>query len=1057
MKKFLLVCFSFVFVLCAWAQERVVTGKLTSKEDGAALPGVNVILKGTTNGTVTDAEGNYKLTVPSSGGTLVFTFIGMESQEVPMGERSVMDVALLTNLTQLSEVIVTTAGGLQARERELGTANTIITPQTLNAGRAVNIAAGLQGKIAGFQINATSSGVNPEYRLVLRGQRSMTGNNQALIVLDNVIVPNAVLSNLNMNDVESVNVLNGSGAAALYGSQASNGAVIIVTKKGKSGVTDINVSHNVTLSQVAFFPRMQTKFGAGGSAYGVNPDGSPFFNYLENQSYGPAFDGVDRPLGPPLENGDQDHTTYSFKNGHNKFWDIGVTNQTDLSFSTGDDKSSLYVSGQYVTVTGTTPGDKFTRANLRINGTRKIGEMVKIAYSVAYAPNHYDITSQTAGIYDNMLNMPQNVPITYYKDWKHNEFANPNGFYNPWYLNPYFQADNFRELDKNNYLTGNIELKFTPIKGLDLIARQGISNRDFFQKQTVGAFGYTTYAKNTDQSSKTDITASVGEVSNWSVQSISDFLAQYNKSLSNFNLNIVGGTQLVENQAKYLGTGIGGLVVNGLYNLSNGTGNPSYFEADYKTHLMGVYGKATIGYKDFIFLTGTGRNDWDSRLNANNRSFFYPSAEASVLLSEAISSIKESDLITYLKVRGGVSKVGQVNLGNASPNFNDYGAYYTLPTFTSNTSYQSANGFPYGPLAGYSLSNGLVSKSLKPEITKGFEFGVDLSLMHDRVLTSATWFDTKTDNQTVSTAVSNSTGFSTLLTNVGQTQNRGLELTLHVTPVKTNDWTITVGGNFTYLENKVNFISANVPNVTLATSNNATSVAVAGKSFPVIMGYDYVRDPKGHVIVDAITGLPSQTSSISILGNATPKHRIGADAVVTFKSLRFSVLFEYRGGYKVYNGMGQNMDWSGTSYRTALYDRKAFIFPNSVIKASDGSFTTNTSVAIANGNGNNGFWSDGINRNVTSNYVTSGNFIKLREISLAYDLTRLIGKTGSKLFKGGSISVQGRNLFLWMAKDNYYTDPEYSSGGVNNNGVGLNDVGQTPPVRYYGGTFSLKF
>jgi hypothetical protein len=584
-----------------------------------------------------------------------------------------------------------------------------------------------------------------------------------------------------------------------------------------------------------------------------------------------------------------------------------------------------------------------------------------------------------------------------------------------------------------------------------------VANREFFQKYSNGAFAYSTYAKNTDQSSKTDISGLVGEVTNWSVQSISDFLAQYNKNISDFNINLVAGTQLVENQAKYMGTSIGGLVVNGLYNLNNGTGNPSYFEADYKTHLLGVYGKATLSYKDIIFLTGTGRNDWDSRLNANNRSFFYPGAQASILLSEAISSIKDSNLITYLKVRGGVSRIGQVNLGNFSPNFNDFGAYYTKPTFSSNTSYISPNGFPYGSLAGYSLSNGLVSSSLKPEITRQFETGFDLSLMQDRVIASATWYNSKTDNQTTPTAISNSTGFNSLLTNVGQTQNRGLEFTLHVTPVKTRNWNVTVGGTFTYQENRVNFISALVPNVTLGTSGNATSVAAAGRAFPVIMGYDYVRDPKGRVIVDAVTGLPSQTSAITILGNATPKHIIGTDAVVTFKSLRFSVLFEYRGGYRVYNGMGPNMDWSGTSYRTALYDRKAFVFPNSVIAASDGSYVPNANIAIANGNGNNGFWSDGINRNVTSNYVTSGNFIKLREISLAYDLSRLIGKMGNKVFKGGSISVQGRNLFLWMAKDNYYTDPEYSSGGANSNGTGLNDIGQTPPVRYYGGSFSLKF
>jgi len=475
--------------------------------------------------------------------------------------------------------------------------------------------------------------------------------------------------------------------------------------------------------------------------------------------------------------------------------------------------------------------------------------------------------------------------------------------------------------------------------------------------------------------------------------------------------------------------------------------------------LMGVYGKMTLGYKDYLFVTATGRNDWDSRLNADNRSFFYPSAEASLLLTEAMPSLKDVAFISYLKLRGGVSKTGLVNLGGITGfpgSFSDLGAYYTLPTFSSNVSYGTANGFPYGSLAGYSLDNKLVNKSLKPELTHGFEFGFDLNMWNDRITSNVTYFHTRTDNQTVTSYVSNSTGFNQLLTNIGETESKGLELALHVTPVQTGNLTVTVGGNYTYLNNMVNSISDLLPQLSLQTSGNAVSAAVAGQPFPVIMGLDYKRDPDGHVIVDGVTGLPSATSSNIILGNATPKNRIGADAVVNYKGIRFSVLFEYRGGYKVFNGMGPEMDWSGTGYRTAVYDRKSFVFPNSVIQQGDGSFVENTNVTIANGNGNNGFWSDGINRNTTSNYVTSGNFLKLREISLSYDLPKSVLSHLGGVIKGINVAVQGRNLFLWMVKNNYYTDPEYSSGGTNSNGMGLNDIGQTPPVRYYGGTLSFR-
>jgi TonB-linked SusC/RagA family outer membrane protein len=1034
-----------------WAQERIVSGKVTASEDGSPLPGVNVVLKGTTSGAVTDAEGKYSVNVPAQGGILVFSFIGLKSQEIEIGTRTSVDIQMEQDATQLSEVVIT-AGGLEVRTKELGSAQAVVTPQSLTAGRAVNLAAGLQGKVAGFQINATSSGVNPEYRLLLRGQRSLTGNNQALVVLDNVIVPNAVLSNLNMNDVESVNVLQGAGAAAIYGSQASNGAVIITTKKGKKGVTEINVSQNIQFTQVAFFPKIQKSFGAGGSAYGTSPDGQGYFNYLENQSYGDRYDNSLRPLGPMLEDGTQLWTPYNFKKGHNDFWNIGATNQTDFSVSSGDEKSTFMLSGQYVTVTGTTPGDEYKRGNIRINGTRKVTDKLMATYTTSFAPSKADISSATAAMYDNMLNMPSNVDITRFKNWRTDPLANPNGFYNPWYQNPYFSAETYRQTDKNNYLTGNLELKFTPIKGLDFVARQGISNRTFTQKNTVEGFKYTTYAKNTDQSSKTDIPASVGEFSGSSTQLVTDLFTQFDKTFGSINLNVVAGGQYVDNKTRVLGVNINGLVVDKLYNLANGTGNPTYGEGDFHTALMGTYGKVTLGYKDFLFLTGTARNDWDSRLNKENRSFFYPSSELSFVLSDAFPSIKDNGMLNFLKLRASLSKTGQVNIGinNLGNSFTDLGAYQTKPIFTSNN-----NGFPYGSLAGYSVGNRIVDKNIKPEFTTSYEFGTDFNMWDDKLVASVTYYHSNTINQTTPVSLSSSTGFTQLLTNVGETSSNGLEAALHITPVRTTNWNITLGGNYTYLRNDIVSISSQLPLLALATSGNATSAAVAGQPFPVIMGLDYKRDPQGRVIVDPVSGLPSSTTSNLILGQATPKHRIGMDANVSYKNIRFSVLFEYRTGYKIFNGIGQSTDWSGTGYRTAVYDRKGFIFPNSVIDNGDGTYTPNTSVAIANGNGNNGFWSDGINRNTTSNYVTSGTFLKLREIALAYDLPKsIVSKT--RILKGATFSVQGRNLFLWMAKDNYYTDPEYSSAGVTGNGTGLNDVGQTPPARYFGGTLSLK-
>ena len=1039
-----------VMLLCAQltpAQTRPVTGRITDLT-GFPVQNASILIRGTHSGTTSDADGNFKIPV-KKGDVLIISAIGYNPTEMKIGAQTSLQVQLSSGNKTMDEVIVT-AGGIKSKKREIGTANTVIKAEVLTTGKAVSIAGGLQGKVAGLNISGTGGGVNPNYRLVLRGQRSLTGNNQALIVLDNVIVPNSVLGNLNPEDVEEVVILNGSGAAALYGSQASNGAIVVTTKKGRKGVTQIRVANTTTMEEVAFFPRIQKKFGAGGSAYGNDVNGNPFFSYLENQSYGPAFDGVKRPLGAALQDGSQDSAIYAYNDGHFKFWQKGVTNQTDFSASTGDDNSTFYLSGQYATLRGTTPGDKYNRTSLRANGTRRIGSKINVVYNTSYTQNRYDITTQTGSMYSNMLNMPSNVDITKYKAWRTDKFANPIGYYNPWYQNPYFTADNNRSKQRNDYLTGNVELRYQPIPGLELVARQGIATRNYSNKNTVGAFIYTEFAKHTDASSKSDIAASVSDGSSYTTELLSDLFAQYNKKAGDINFTLIAGGQWRQDEAKYVSVGASGLVIPGLYNVSTGVGTPTVGESNFKARQMGAYADLRIGYKNFLFLHGTGRNDWVSILAPANRSFFYPSADISLVASDAFDFIKSGTTISYLKIRGGWSKVGQVNLGNTS----DFGAYYLVPTYNAN-----AYGFPYGALPGYTVDNTLIATSLKPEITKQYEVGFDLSLFKDRFTSSLTWYDSKTNNQTVTTSVSNSTGFSNLRTNTGLTQSRGLEVTAHVSPVKNGAWNVTVGGNYTYLDNKVKFISAALPNLALATySTTAGSYAVAGKAFPVIMGYDYLRDGTGHVIVDGTSGLPTKSDTISVLGNASAKNRLGLDASITWKHLHFSILFEYRGGYKIFNSMGSDMDWSGTGYRTAVYNRKSFVYPNSVYPDPNhaGAYLKNTSIAIQNGNGNNGFWSDNINRDITSNYVTSGTFWKLREMSISYDIPAAIfGKT--RVVKGATISVQGRNLFIWLAKDNYYTDPEYSDAGNDSNGIGLTGESQTPPSRYFGATFSITF
>lgn len=1038
------MCFLSLFVTQVYAQNRTITGTVTSKDDGLPLPGVSVTVTGSSIGTQTNAAGKFSLSVPASARSLTFSFIGFGKQEQPLGTNNVLNVALGASANQLSEVVVT-AGGIEARKKEQGYNSTTIKPAALTAAKPVNAIAGLNGKVAGMRISATGSGVNPNYRIVLRGLRSLKGNNEALVVIDNVIVPNAILSNINPEDIEDIQVLNGAGAAALYGSEASNGALVITTKKGQRGQTSVRISQTTTIEQVSFFPKFQTGFGSGS-----NGDIQVYTPY-ENQQYGPAFDGVVRPVGLPLVNGDQQALPYQWSGKKNDFWQNGLTNQTDFSLSSGNDKSTIYTSGQYANITGTTPGDKFNRGNVRVNGTQRILNNLNMTYTAGYTQNRYDQTNQTGTIYDNLLNSPGQIDITSYKDWRNNEYANPNGYFNAYYNNPYFIADNNRQKIRNDYLVGNVEFKYNPLKWLDFTYRIGLTTRNQTQKTFVDKFIFNDYVKSTARPEyagtykRTDILGSNQDYSFYQTRLLSDFLVGIRQNVSDFSFKLILGAQIRNDNQKDLTATVNGLVVPGLFNLSNSTNVPTATSNYYTAHQQSVYGDFTAGYKDYLFLHVTGRNDWVSVLAPKNRSFFYPAADVSFVLTDAFKELKEIKGIDFIKLRGGVSKVGQVNLGN------NFGAYALAPVFSQGA------GYPYNGQGGFTLGNTIVSNNLTPEITKGFEAGFDANFLDNRIATKFTYFSTKTDAQTIETGVSTATGFSNFRTNVGQTSSKGIETSVALTAYRNRDWDVTVSANYAHYKNMVESISAQVPRINLATYGNGVgSYAQAGQPFPVIVGKDSKRDPQGRIIVDPITGYPSASDQLTVLGNASPTDILGLNLSVRWKNLRFSALAEYRGGYYIYNRAAFTLDFSGSSYNSGFYNRDRFVIPNSsYLDPTTGQYVANTNITVRDGG--TGYWTDQARNNVDINYLYSGDFWKIREASLAYDLPKsLLAK--SKAIKGVTVSVQGRNLFIFVPKSNKYTDPEYSDGdGTNANAIGLTGLGQTPPSRYYGGTITLTF
>lgn len=1036
-----MLSFLMAFSVLVFAQTRTITGTVID-ETGSGVPFASISVKGTAIGASADAEGNFTINARTSN-VLVITATGFSTQEVTVGSGSTVAVLLTRGEGQMIDEVVVTASGLRINKKEQGYASTVVSAEKLVQAAPTNVTTALSGKVPGLQINGVSSGVNPNYSIVLRGYRSITGNNQALIVLDNVIVPNSVLGNLNPNDISDITTLNGASAAALYGSRAANGALIVTTKRGSAQKPEITLAQTVSAQAVGFYPGIQKSFGSGADAF------VQIYTPYENQQYGPKYDGSLLQLGHfPLPGGEIQKVPYEWnaKEGKLNFWKPALTSQTDFSVSspTGD-RGRVYLSGQYVDATGTLEGDKYKRTAISLGGSQQVTSIVNVDYSARYTKNVYDQSSALASIYELVLNSPGQVPVTRYKNWRVDSFAMPNYYYNEYYNNPYFIKDNNRTHTANDYLVGNLSLKVSPANWIDLLGRVGMTTRYWEGKNWQDVYLYSAYTKAHASSGtykQSDIKGSTGDFRGKESTLIGDFITTFKKTnIENFDFRANLGVQVIQDDNNGLAASINGLAVPGLFNLSNNTSPASAGGDQFRSRSMGLWGELYATYKKFLTLHVTGRRDQVSVLDAAYNKFFYPSADLSFVASDAFPSIKNSTPINLLKFRVSTAKVGNVNIG----------PYSTLPIFNQGA------GYPYSGNVGYTIDNRIVSRDLKPEFTYSNEAGFDLEMWNSRFMTSATFYTSRTENQTLPISIAQSTGFSQLLTNTGLTKAQGLEATMGIVPLRTADAEIGISVNYTYNDNTVvNLGNFDLPQFALFTYGDGTGVyAAPGKGFPALYTTTHLRDSAtGKIIVDPVTGYPSLDPLIKYRGRTQPLHRVGVNLDAKYKGIGLNAVAEYRGGYVIYNNMGNTLDFTGAGINTVMFDRQRFVFPNSVVwDDAQGKYVDNTNITVADGGP--GYWSIGNTRtNMEENYVTSGAFWKLRELALSYDFpTSIIGRG---FVKAVTFALVGRNLFMLVPKTNVYTDPEYSDNGSGNY-IGLNSLGQNPPNRYYGATVTFKF
>lgn len=1057
-----LACLVLVGINLVQAQTVRITGTVKSSDDGMPIPGVSVVVKGTTTGGITNIDGKYDLNVPASAQTLVFSFVGMKAQEVEIGGRSVIDVTLQSESIQVEELVVT-AFGIKRNPKEMGVSTAKVDAKDINEAGASNVMNGLTAKVSGLQINTINNGVNPDTKITLRGNRHFLASNQALVVLDGIPVSATYLNSINPNDIENVTILKGASAAALYGNDASNGVMIVSTRKGGKQKPTIKISNTTTFENISYLPNLQNRFGSGSGeatsnsdnnyTFWIGPDRNtdPYTSY-ENQQFGPEYNGQPVILGGKLVDGSYQMVPYkALKNGKRDFFQTGVSSQNDVSYSGGDENSNFYLSAQDVKSTGTTPLDKNRRTGARMSGGKSFG-IFGADFTLGFTQTNTNVSGgdmyQGRGVYWNVLNTPQHVPLTKYKDINNNPFATLDGYFNAYYPNPYWQLHHSRQINHRNDVLGSVNLKLTPAKWVEFTDRVGITydnqNYNSYQDEAI----YSDYSKS-DPWSQGHMGVSspyAGKSFNSMYTSLiltNDFLAKLNKDFGDFSTKLILGTSMSENRNDYESMGANALVIPNFYNISNRVGTPNVTQTTNEKRSVGIFADATIGYKNYAFLHASGRNDWDSRLVKDNRSFFYPGVDLSVVLTDMLPSLKEGPILSFLKVRAGWSKTGQIALDN--------NWYATIPAYVSST------GFPYGSNAGFRLSTSLSNPKLRPELTTELEAGFESSFLKNRIHLEMNVYKSNTVDQTIPASLSSATGYYSAYINAGELENKGLEVDLKFTPVVSVsgfDWNLTV--NYSYTTSKVISIFPGLNELNIVDVNNNTSVsyAVVGQQFPLLKVTDVLRDPEGHIIVDAITGLPKKNPSLVSAGHANPNHSLGFINNFSYKGLSLNVVADYRSGNVINNQVGNALDFTGVSEHSALNGRQPFIIPNSVIENADGTYSPNTSVLVTDAG--RAFWVSSDYHTTQMAYVTSAAFWKLRELSLTYEIP--VNKIwGGKVIKGAQIGVVGRNLLMWRPKTNVWTDPEFNNSATTSNAVGYTDENQTPPTRVYGFSVKLTF
>ncbi|MEK6481791.1 SusC/RagA family TonB-linked outer membrane protein [Catalinimonas sp. 4WD22] len=1011
--------------------QQVIRGTVTDGESGDPLPGVNVLAKGTTTGTVTSIDGNYRLTVEDDVTTLVFSSIGFVSEEVEINGREIINVDMMPDIASLQEVVVT-AFGIEREKKALSYAVQEVDGEAIAKVGNPNMISSLQGKVAGVIVRPSTGAPGARPQVTIRGSRSFVGDNEPLYVVDGLPIDGGDRAvDINPSDIASINVLKGPTAAALYGLRASNGVIVITTKRGKGagGKPQISFDSNYSFDRISVMPDIQQTYMQGENG---------MFNAFSSFSWGPRIDT----MGNYINQLGEEEAAAAY-NTPEEFFKTGGTYNGNFNIANSFEGGNYAVGVGFTDQQGIVPGTEMQRLNFKLAGDYKLGERLTVGTSLNYSNLRIDEAVQGGGN-SSLFYAAFFAPISYNLAAKPiSEPGNPYSQINfrGQHDNIYWSLQNNYTDNKTNRFFGNINTNYKIAEGLSLNYRLGLDTYTESNK-TVLALGSGDTGGRTDPPSG----GRIYDRLNTSQQINSNLNLQYSKTFAeSFQLDILLGNEIYDVRSRAINNQGNDIIIGGFDHVSN-TSTQTTDEYIGRRRVVGFYGNVAASWNNTFFLNATGRNDIVSNMPRGNRSFFYPSLGLGLAFTELITH--NENYLTFGKVRASIAEVGQA------------GPIYS----TQNVYVQGGAGgflFPFNGINAFTLSNNLNSQVLEPENTRTVELGLDLRFFNARLGIDYTYFDTRSDGQIYRVPIARSTGFATELRNAGEMSIKGHELILTGQPVYGDAFQWEVTTNFTSYNNTVVSLAEGIERLELG-GFRPNIVAEEGREYPFLSALGYARDPAtGQVVVDGREllpngnpnpryGMPLRSTEEVPLGSVQPDFEIGFVNTFTYKGFSLMAQLDWRKGGVISSGVNRLGKLYGVLAVTENREED-YVFPGKQ------GFYDEAGNLVVEGDNNiviqRGF--EFFRRNedpIVESNVYDASFVKLREVSLTYDLPQSL--LGGTFISSASVFLTGRNFLLWANLPNFDPETGVGNGGGNSQGE---EYGSYPQLKSYGAGVRLKF